>query len=120
MPRDQRPFANGTEGYGWMANWCDRCLVDAPFRNGIANRGCRLIEIAMLGQTPDEWLDGPRDEQGRYSIADQYHCINFKPPGGGNPEPKPKPTPPGQGEMFPRAECGGVRMLTTAPSEVRV
>jgi hypothetical protein len=74
----------------------------------------------MTGQTPDEWLDGPRDEEGRYSIADQYHCINFRPPGGGGGEPKPKPTPRGQLGLFDRSEAEGVRMLTRAPSEVSV
>jgi len=26
--RDVPAFSNGTQGYGWMANWCDRCIHD--------------------------------------------------------------------------------------------
>ena len=116
--RDEPAFSNGTEGYGWMANWCDRCLRDAPFRNGISPRGCELILIAMDGKTPAEWLDGPRDEHGRYSIADQYHCIEFKAPGDGGGEPKPKPTPPGQEVLFDRADYAARRMYVQ-PTEER-
>lgn len=120
MSRDVPPFSNSTEGHGWMANWCDRCLVDAPFRNGISPTGCPLIMQAMLGQTPDEWLDGPRDGQGRYSMEDQYHCIDFRAPGSGNPDPKPKPTPPGQTALVDLDVCAGRRTLTTAPEPVSV
>ena len=108
--RDQRPFANGTEGYGWMGNWCYRCLRDAPFRNGISPTGCPIILVAFLGKTPVEFLDGPRDENGLYSIEDQYHCIEFRAPGEGGGEPRPKPTPPGQGELLPREPFKGTRM----------
>lgn len=109
--RDEPAFSNGTEGYGWMANWCDRCLRDAPFRNGISPRGCELILIAMDGKTPAEWLDGPRDEKGRYSIADQYHCIEFRAPGGGGGgEPRPRPTPRRQLPLLPREPYEGTRM----------
>lgn len=111
--RDEPPFSNGTEGYGWMGAWCDRCLVDAPFRNGISPTGCELLLIAMVGKTPAEWLEQPLDEQGRYSIEDQYHCINFRAPGdGGGREPRPKPTPRGQGELFAREQVRGTRMLS--------
>ena len=103
--RDVPAFSNGTEGYGWMANWCDRCLRDAPFRNGIAKTGCPIILVTMLSRTPAEFLDGPRDEHGRYSIEDQYHCIEFKAPGGGGGgEPRPKPDPPGMDGLFDRPE----------------
>src|SRR5215211_2299663 len=76
--RDVPAFANGTEGHGWMANWCDRCLRDAPFRNIGTGSGCPLILVALQGRTPAEWLDGPRDEHGAYSIAGQYSCVEFK------------------------------------------
>lgn len=108
--RDEPAFSNGTEGYGWMANWCDRCLRDAPFRNGIAKTGCELILIALMDKTPAEWLDGPRDERGLYSIEDQYHCIEFRAPGDGGGEPRAKPTPPGQGTLLPREGLEGTRM----------
>jgi hypothetical protein len=103
--RDRRPFSNGTEGYGWQANWCDRCLVDAPFRNGLNKSGCPLLLVALSDMTPAEWLDGPRDEEGRYSIEDQYHCVEFRAPGGGRGGgPRPKPEPPDMDGLFPRPE----------------
>lgn len=110
--RDRIPFSNGTEGDEWIANWCDRCLVDAPYRNGISPTGCPLILTALLGQTPAEWLDGPRDEHGRYSMADKYHCVNFRAPGSGGGEPRPKPTPRAQGELFSRDGHERRRTLT--------
>ena len=115
------PFSNSTEGYGWMANWCDRCLVDAPYRNGLKGAtGCNLLVIALLGQTPAEWIDGPRDEHGLYSIGDQYHCVNFRAPGGGGGEPRPKPTPRDQLELFGRDEHEGRRCLTPLPEQVPI
>lgn len=75
----QRPaFANGTEGDAWMANWCERCAVDQPHREGRDDIGCPLILVAIQGRTPAEWLDGPRDEHGRYSMANQYTCTNYE------------------------------------------
>jgi hypothetical protein len=105
-PIDRPPFSNGTEGEAWMANWCHRCLRDAPFRNGIAPTGCELILTALLGQTPAEWI-----EQDRFSLGDQYHCIEFRAPGSGGGEPRPRPTPPGQGELVPRDGLRATRML---------
>lgn len=102
--RDRRPFANGTEGYGWMGAWCSRCLVEAPYRNGLNDSGCPLVLVALLDKTPIEWLDGPRDEHGRYAIEDQYHCVEFRAPGGGGGEPRPRPEPPGMDGLFPRPE----------------
>lgn len=118
--RDERPFSNGTEGYGWMENWCDRCLRDAPARSMIGP-GCPLVAVAMLGKTPAEWLDGPRDERGLYSIEDQYHCIEFKPYGGGGRghARRPRPTPPGQEALFSRRPFEAVRMLVSPePAQV--
>lgn len=120
IERDARagsPFSNGTEGYGWQANWCDRCLIDAPFRNGLKNaQSCPLLLVALGGKTPVEWLDGPRDEHGRYSIADQYHCIEARFPGdGGGGEPRPKPDPKGMDGLFPRPERA-VRMFVQPES----
>lgn len=76
---DRPPFANGTEGYGWMAQWCENCLVDEQFQSGKADLGCPLILVALNGQTPVQWIDGPRDEHGRVSIAQQYRCTEFIP-----------------------------------------
>lgn len=116
--RDVPAFSNGEEGFGWTANWCGRCLRDAPFRNMGKGSGCPLVMVSLLDRTPAEWLDGPRDEHGRYSIADQYHCIEFKAPGDGGGEPRPKPDPRGMDELFPRPETQ-VRMYVQ-PNPVEV
>ncbi|SDX52448.1 hypothetical protein SAMN05216215_10122 [Saccharopolyspora shandongensis] len=116
--REGSPFSNGTEGYGWMAAWCDNCLRDAPFRNGISNNGCPIILVAQLGRTPAEFLDGPRDEHGRYSIGQQYTCIEYRAPGDGGGEPRPKPEPRGMDGLFERPERG-TRMFLQ-PSRVEV
>jgi hypothetical protein len=103
--RDRSPFANGTEGYGWEAHWCGRCLRDAPFRNGISSTGCPILLVANLGRTPAEWVDGPRDAHGAHSIEGQYHCVEFRPPGGaGGGDPRPKPEPRGMDGLFQRPE----------------
>lgn len=103
--RDTPAFSNGTEGEVWQANWCDRCLRDAPFRNMGKGSGCPLILVALMDRTPAEWLDGPRDEHGRYSMEDQFHCIEYRGPGGGGGgEPRPRPEPPGMDGLFPRPE----------------
>ncbi|MCI2421483.1 hypothetical protein MOQ72_29020 [Saccharopolyspora sp. K220] len=102
--REGSPFSNGTEGYGWMAVWCEICLRDAPFRNGISATGCPIILVAQLGRTPAEFLDGPRDEHGRYSIAQRYTCIEYRAPGNGGGEPRPKPEPRGMDGLFDRPE----------------
>lgn len=115
---DRAPFSNGTEGFAWESNWCDRCLRDAPFRNGLKGAtGCPLLLVAITGRTPAEWLDGPRDEHGRYSMADQYVCVEFKAPGGGGGggEPRPRPEPPQDG-LFPRP-ARAVRMLSPTPPD---
>lgn len=114
MPRPGPAFSNGTEGEMWDVNWCDRCLVDAPFRRNLSKTGCGLLLTALFGEIPDEWIEQPED----HYPSDAYHCINFKPFGWRDPEPKPQPTPPGQGELFARDEAAGTRMLTQAPSEV--
>lgn len=95
--RDQPAFSNGTSWEIWSAGWCDRCLRDAPFRNGIAPTGCPLIVVAICHQkTPIEWLE-------QEGIQD-YHCIEFRAPGDGGGEPRPKPDPRGMDGMFPRPE----------------
>jgi hypothetical protein len=52
--RDQVPVSNGTEGYGWMENWCDRCLRDASSletgRRGLSVAD--LMEVARVFQVP--------------------------------------------------------------------
>lgn len=114
--REGPAFANGTEGYGWQANWCDNCLRDAPFRVGITDTGCPLLLIALSERIPAEWLDGPRDEHGRYSIADQYTCVEFRAPGDGKGEPRPRPEPPDMDGLFPRPDRR-TRMLVQQPAQ---
>lgn len=103
--RDRSPFSNGTEGYAWMANWCGRCVHDAPTRRDDWANGCPLLIVAITGKTPIEWLDGPRDEHGRYGLGDQYHCVMFRDEDNPGPdEPTPIPDPPGQLTLCPRDE----------------
>jgi hypothetical protein len=124
--RPESPFSNGDEGYSWMANWCDRCIHDADQRGeGMPGPGCPLVLVALMGRTPIQWLDQKQIKDGKltapYSRHDQYHCVEFRDeddgPGG---EPTPIPTPPGQGELLPREEFEGVRMLTPLPEGVTV
>jgi hypothetical protein len=107
-------FSNGTEWECWSANWCDRCLRDAPFRNGISSQGCALILLAMVGErTPGEWLEQPWLD-GRPPL-ERYHCIEFKAPGGGGGEPRPKPEPPDMDGLFERPERR-TRMYVQTPA----
>jgi len=107
------PFSNSDIGYGWMANDCDVCQVDALYRNGISpTGGCPILLVALSDKTPAEWIEKPDRIQ-------DYTCINFRGPGGGGGEPRPKPEPPQDG-LFPRPERE-TRMLvqssTPVPSE---
>lgn len=102
------PFSNSTMGEIWMARWCDRCLRDAPFRNGLKGAtGCQILAVALCGRTPAEWLEQPEDEVIRpdgYDVANLYHCIQFRGPGGGSTEPRPRPEPPNMDGLFPRPQ----------------
>lgn len=98
-----------------MANWCDRCLVDAPFRNGLKGAtGCSLLAVALLGRTPAEWVDNKPS-----SLGERYVCVEFRAPGSGG-EPRPRPTPRNQGELFGRDAHEGRRVLTPLPEDVPV
>jgi len=110
--RDKPPFSNGTEGHGWMENWCYRChnpaeLAWRRYEEGKRKTaptefpgGCPLICVALLGKTPTEWMEQPE-----YRYGDQYHCIEFRgPDGGGNGEPRPRRDPPGMDGLFPQPE----------------
>lgn len=105
------PFSNGTEGLSWQENWCDRCLRDAPFRNMGKGTGCPIWMVALLGRTPAEWM-----ENRRYSLGDQWTCIEYRAPGGRGPEPKPVPDPPDQDALFDRPPTRP-RMLTPLPEQ---
>lgn len=122
--REGSPFSNGTEGYASTSQWCDRCVHDQsvrrddvkpdPRNNGLL--GCALLGVALMGKTPSEWM-----EQDRFSLGDQYHCIEFRDeddPGPGY-GPQPDPPLPGQLDLFPGADFTGTRMFVQ-PSEVSV
>ena len=94
---DKPAFSSGTDGDEWMANWCDRCIHDAPMRAGRYENGCPLALLAVIGMTPSEWLRQPAD------APDRYQCVEFRPeddPGPGY-EPPPDPPLPGQDVLFP-------------------
>lgn len=98
--REGSPFSNGTEGECWMENNCYRCVNDAPTRRDEWDKGCPLIMVALLGKTPNAWM-----EKNPYGLSDRYTCIYFRDeddPGG--EEPTPIPDPPGQLTLCPRDE----------------
>lgn len=109
-------FSNGTEWECWSANWCDRCLRDAPFRNGISSQGCPLLLVAMTGERiPGEWME--QEWVAGHPPLDRYSCIEFKAPGGGRGgEPKPKPEPPDMDGLFPRPDRH-TRMYVPVPQQ---
>jgi hypothetical protein len=53
--RERGPFANGTEGYGWMAANCGTCIHDKPARNGDEGNGCPLILLPGRIQVMPLW-----------------------------------------------------------------
>lgn len=99
--RDRPAFSNGTEGYGWMDAWCGDCIHDRGTRDGTDEKGCPLVMVALMQKTPSEWLDGPRDEHGRYSIEGQYHCVEYRDENDPGPGYEPvEPVSPDQVELF--------------------
>lgn len=113
----KHPFSNNTEWEMWATNWCYRCLVDAPFQNGISSTGCPLILYALThDESPPEWLEQPDTVA---NPGDRFHCVNFKGRGYRNPEPKPQTPPPGQDGLFPAEPYRGTRMLTRTPQRQR-
>lgn len=122
--RDGSPFSNGTEGYAWMANWCDRCKNNNEERE----LWCDVLDVALFGKTPAEWIEQPwgqvkgePDGVLAPSLGDTYHCVEFRDEDGpGDTEPKPVPDPPDQEVLFPREQAEGVRMLTTEPVPAEV
>lgn len=117
--KDESPFSNGTEGYGWMGHWCERCFYDKPARDGDGTEGCPLVLVALMQRTPAEWLPGEPCTPDGFSIRDQYTCVMFRhEDDGGDPEPKPVPDPPGQLTLFPREGVEGVRILKPLPESV--
>jgi hypothetical protein len=109
------PFSNSSQGCGWMANNCDRCLHDKEARND-TGPGCPLVAVALMGRTPAQWLC----ETEKDWTYGNFRCINFRNENDGpGPEPQPIPDPPGQLTLAPRGDYEGHRMLTNPqPQEV--
>ena len=100
--REGSPFSNGTEGFAWEENWCARCVHDAEFRRTGDGSGCVLMQVALLGRTPVEWIDQTANG---HRLGDTYQCTEFRDKddnGGGEGEPDPGPPPviDGQVDMF--------------------
>lgn len=97
-------FSNGTEGFAWMENWCDRCENDhachreEPEHGG----GCEVLLRELTDQPVPEFIEGT----GR--LGDTVHCIEFRPckacgEGGGDDDgdtPPRIPIHPDQGVFF--------------------
>lgn len=114
-PIERAPFSNGTEFYAWFENWCGRCIHDKPARQDRYEDACQIVTLALVGQTPGEWI-----EQDRMCLGDQYHCIEFRDEDDGPPPPtEPAPTPPGQGELIPMDPYVGTRMFSDVVAEIR-
>lgn len=112
-PLDRPAFSNGTEFECWVANWCHRCVHDKPAREDRYEDACQIVMIALLGQTPAEWI-----RQEGFRLGDQYHCIEFRDEDDGPPPPtEPEPTPTGQGELLPMEPFVGTRMFADVASE---
>ena len=105
---DTPAFANSTEGSGWTAAWCARCVHDTDDKIE-RGEGCPLVLVTLMGRLPVEFVEGSRAEDGAYSIRDQWRCVEFRDRGdGGDSEPGPVPVP----------ECGGqVALLSTEAVE---
>ena len=108
--RTGHTFSNNTEFDEWAARWCARCQREAPFRSGLTPFACPLPFVARLGRVPAEWLEQPT-----HAPADRFHCIEFRPPGGGTGPPRPKPDPQDTA-LFPRPQRNR-RMLTQSTHE---
>lgn len=109
--RDEAPFSNGSQGYGWMANWCDRCIHDKPAREGRDGEGCPLVLVALMGKTPIQWLAETEEAW----VYGDFHCIEFRGEDDGPTDPQPIPDPPGQLTLLPREDYEGHRMLSPLP-----
>lgn len=114
---DEPAFSNSDEGMAWMDANCWTCIHDKPARQGDDANGCPLVLITLMGKRPVQFLDGPRDEHGRYSRAGQYRCVEYRHEDDGPADPQPIPDPPGQLVLVPREPFEGHRMLTALTSE---
>lgn len=101
---DSAAFSNGSQGYSWTYNNCDRCINDKPAREGGYEDGCPILLVTLMSKTPAEFL-------GDRVFAD-YTCVEFRDEDSGpSPEPKPVPDPPGQGLLLDREPFEATRMF---------
>ena len=106
--RDEGTFSNSSQWESWSAKNCDLCVHDKPARQGDEGNGCPLILLALVGKRPAEWLTQTEEQE----VFADYTCTEFRGEDDSDPTPRPIPTPPGQGELLPREQFEGHRMLT--------
>lgn len=93
---DGRPFSNGTEGYGWMAHWCDECTHN----DEETELWCPILTVALLGKTPAEWTKRTvESEYGSYDVIDTCTEFEQRHDDDGPDEPEPDPVGPFDPEM---------------------
>lgn len=57
------PFSNSTDGFGWMAIWCEECTREPD---------CPLLVVALMNRTPAAWT--VRDP----AAINKYTCTEFE------------------------------------------
>lgn len=67
---DGAPFSNSTDSEIWFYNVCRGGGVEARRCVNDDNDDCPLITLAVIGQTPVEWVDG-RTENGEARLGDR-------------------------------------------------
>jgi hypothetical protein len=111
---DVRYFSNGTEGYGWMAENCDRCTHDhINHRPDADDPGCPHIASLFFGThdpvfIPEmtKWTDKngvEREYVGTWTCIEFSRCACDRGPDDPGVEPKPTPDP-NQGALFDTGE----------------
>lgn len=65
--RDGKPFASGFEGESWMSLWCFDCVTDED--------SCPLIGVALLGRTPQAWIDREPGGLNRYTCVEHEEIV---------------------------------------------
>lgn len=104
-----RYFSNGTEGYAWMAEWCDRCANDHQAHVDHHEDGCPIIgsHLAFPEKERPKWVD-LTDEYG-FTFPPAVRCLSFTPcaacgeGGGGDDHRVPRSPLPGQLALFDAA-----------------
>lgn len=106
--RIEHPFANGTEGRAWMAEWCNRCLHDHGMHDDSGN-GCPIFVHSIVGDdlggyTPMIWQ--PYEHDWWHYLPAGIRCaafepcepcgesVHLRPPVYGAPRPVPEKTEP--------------------------